>query len=232
MKSTDDEHEVEPEGGPAWKRYEEDVKDLLDTMDDSTVTRDVKRIGALSKVERQIDVLVERQATQTPVTIAVECKHYAKRLGIGKIDEFAGKIADLQVSHGILYALNGLTGGARARADGAYPAIYVRDLTPSSPPPLSWDEYIAEVMKFGDCGNPNCPDGNVNWEEWPQQESTPVSAGWCPMCGLWSVTCECGEVTCFVSSEEECVACGRVYELEQSRDGDVEGIIITAGPVE
>lgn len=232
METTDEEHELEPKAGPAWLRYEKDVKDLLDSMDDSTATHDVKRIGALSRVERQIDVLVEGQVTQTPVTIAVECKHYAKPLGIGKIDEFAGKIADLQVSHGILYALNGLTSGARSRANGAYPAIYVRDLTPSSPPTPSWDEYLAEVMKFGDCGNPNCPDGNIDWQDWTQPESTPVSGGGCPMCGLWSVSCECGEITCFVTSEEKCVACGRGYELQQSQDGMVEGIAIIAGPID
>ena len=52
------------------------------------------------------------------------------------------------------------------------------------------------------------------------------------MCGMWSVSCECGEITCFVSVDEKCVACGRVYDLEQGREGDVEGITITAGPVE
>lgn len=232
MTSTDDEHELEPKNGPAWRRYEKDVRELLDRMDDSTVTHNVKRIGALSKVPRQIDIFVERQVVHTTITIAVECKHYAKPLGIGMIDEFVGKIEDLQVSHGILYALNGLTGGARARADGARSKIEVRDLAPNSPPPPSWDEYIAEVMKFGDCGNPTCPDGNVDWQEWPQLEADPVSAGSCPMCGVWSVSCECGEITCFVGYEEKCVACGRVYELERSRDGEAEGIAITAGPVD
>lgn len=95
MKSTDDEHELEPDDGPAWKRYEEDVKVLLDSMDDSTATRDVKRVAALSKVERQIDVLVDRQVTQTPVTIAVECNQPTGWVHLGAV----GSIVTEGINH-------------------------------------------------------------------------------------------------------------------------------------
>lgn len=229
--STDAEHELAPESGPAWKRYEQDIQKALDEMDASNVTHNVTKTGVLSRVERQIDVLIEGRVTGASIRIAVECKHYRKPLGIGKIDEFAGKLADLQMERGILYALNGLTSGARARAEGAFPQIEVRDLAVSSPPPLPWKEYIEEALKFGDCGNPNCITGEVDWSDWEQEEGETVSAGRCHTCGLWSARCYCGEVTCFVGRQETCVCCGRTLTLVESRDGDVEDVIV-AGEAE
>lgn len=46
------------------------------------------------------------------------------------------------------------------------------------------------------------------------------------MCGLWSVKCYCGEVTCFVWHEETCVCCGRTLNLVESRDGGVEDVTV------
>ncbi|UTT71163.1 restriction endonuclease [Arthrobacter sp. DNA4] len=226
MTSTDDEHELDPQSGPAWIRYEMDIQEALNEMDDSEVAHNVTMKGALSEVDRQVDVLIERQVTGSSIRIAVECKHYRKPLGIGKIDEFAGKLADLQVERGILYALNGLTSGARARAKRAFPIIEVRDLRVSAPPPLPWAEYVETALKFGDCGNPNCPAGDVNWSDWEQADGGPVSAGQCPMCGYWNVECHCGEVTCFVFHEETCVSCGRILTLVASNDGGIEAVTV------
>lgn len=226
MTSTDDEHRLGPREGPAWRRYETDIRDAINAMDDSRVRHNVIMKGALSKVDRQIDVLIERDVAGSPIQIAVECKHYRNPLGIGKIDEFVGKLADLQVDRGILYALNGLTSGAKARAERAFPLIEVRNLEPSAPPPLPWDEYVEAALKFGDCGNPNCPAGEVNWSEWEQAEGEPVSAGRCPMCGYFSVECYCGEVTCFVIPEDTCACCGRTLTFVESRDGDVEDVTV------
>jgi hypothetical protein len=231
MNSTDDEHDLKPTSGALWERYEKDVRALLDKIDGSKVTHNVKRTGAISKVERQIDVLVEGSVTASRVAIAVECKHYAKPLGIGKIDEFAGKLADLQVDRGILYALSGVTSGAQARADGAYPKIEIRNLAQTATPPRSWQQYLDDAMKFGDCGSPTCSAGEVDWKEWPQSTSIFVKAGKCPLCDTASVSCECGEITYFVGSAETCVCCGRVYELHLSPDGDMVDVVMFAGPI-
>ncbi|WP_409017381.1 restriction endonuclease [Arthrobacter sp. MP_2.3] len=176
MTSTDDEHDLKPKSGALWEWYEKDVRALLDKIDGSKVTHNVKRTGVISKVERQIDVLVEGSVTASRITIAVECKHYAKPLGIGKIDEFAGKLADLEVDQGILYALSGVTSGAQARADGAYPKIEIRNLAQAATPPRSWEQYLDDALKFGDCGSPTCPGGEVDWSEWPQSNSISVKA--------------------------------------------------------
>lgn len=231
MASTDDEHEMAPKSEPAWLRYEKDVAEVLDAIDDSTLRHDQKWNGKLSGTERQIDVLIEGKIAGAPITIVVECKHYAKPLGIGKIDEFAGKLADLQVERGILYALSGLTAPARARALGAYPAIEVRELAASAPPPRPWAEYVSDQVKLGDCENPNCIGGDVTWSDWPQGDGSNVTAGACWACGTVAVACECGENTAFVTNSETCVACGRGYSLLPGPDGiDIEDILRTKGP--
>ena len=122
--------------------------------------------------------------------------------------------------------LNGLTSGAQARAEPAFPYIEVRDLGVSSPPPLPWAEYIETALKFGDCGNPTCPAGEVDWSDWEQAEGEPVSAGRCPMCGYCSVECYYGEVTCFVIHEDTCVCCGRKLTLVESNDGVMEAVTV------
>lgn len=231
MNSTDDEHTLNPNTGPLWQRYEKDVRDLLDKIDDATVTHNVKQTGAVSEVERQIDVLVEGSVTASRITIVVECKHYAKPLGIGKIDEFAGKLADLKVDRGILYALSGVTSGAEARARGAYPGIEIRNLSQTVTPPQAWEEYLDDAMKFGDCGNPNCSSGEVEWTDWPQSNSVSVTAGKCPVCDTLSVSCECGEVTGFFGSVEKCVCCGRTYEQRLSTEGDIEDVLLVTDTI-
>jgi hypothetical protein len=232
VSSTDDEHEMSPNSGPEWLRYERDVRDLVDTIDGSRVTHNVKSEGIISGTTRQIDVLVDGTVVGSPIRIVIECKHYAKPLGIGKIDEFAGKLADLHADRGIIYGLNGVTAAARARADGAYPAIEIRELTVAAPPPRPWPEYVSDAFKLGDCENPNCIGGDVSWQNWPQADGSSLKAGACWVCGTWSVECECGEATNFVTDEETCVACGRVVELVQNHDGsDIVDVIRTKGPV-
>lgn len=41
------------------------------------------------------------------MTILCECKHDAKRVGIGMVDEMVGKVLDLGASVGFMYALHG-----------------------------------------------------------------------------------------------------------------------------
>lgn len=231
MTSTDDEHEIAPKSDPAWARYEKDVLGILDEIDDSTLSHNEKLTGKLSGTGRQIDVLIEGSVAGSPITIVVECKHYAKPLGIGKIDEFAGKLADLQAERGILYALNGLTGPARARADGAYPSIDVRELAPTSPPPRPWSEYISDAIKLGDCANPNCIGGDVSWADWPQPDGSIVRAGACWACGTHAVECDCGEISSFFTDSETCAVCGACYELERDSDALITSYSRTNAPI-
>lgn len=235
MITTDDEHQISPKTNAAWRRYEIDVYEALNRLDGSTLTHDVKRTGRLSGTQRQIDVLIEGKVAGSPVEIVVECKNYAKPIGIGMIDEFAGKLADLQAQRGIIYALSGLTSGARFRAEGAYPSIEVRDLSAAAPSPRNWAEYINETFKpkFGDCENPNCINGDVDWQEWTQDDGSIVEAGACRACGTWAVRCECAEAFSFFTDDETCVGCGRRYSQAFTSDAsDIDSIVRLSGPTE
>lgn len=166
--------------------------------------------GRLSGTGRQVDVLVSGVVAGERIVIAVECKRYAKKLGIGSVDEFAGKLLDIGVDRGMLFGLNGLTEPARKRADGArQPRISIGDL-------VTTEDHVAPDLsrllapKFGDCPNENCITGDVRWQWW-NSENGSIRAGECDTCGSWAVECpECGEVIDFFTDESPCYSCGTV----------------------
>jgi|GEM_PF-6550656 len=77
------------------------------------------KISALdADYRREIDVLVLQDVGGYPVRLAVECKNEKGRIGIGRIDEFIGKLDDIGVPplHGIFVTPIGYTAEAVARA--------------------------------------------------------------------------------------------------------------------
>jgi len=85
---------------------------------------------------REIDVLLTSQVANYPVHIAIECKNEKKSVGIEEIDEFIGKLQDVNipVQHGIFVSASGYTSGAakRARKAGLKPLV-LRDITKQFP---------------------------------------------------------------------------------------------------
>lgn len=71
------------------------------------------------KRRREIDVLVTGHILGRPMHLAFECKNYGERIGVGKIDEFKGKLEDVGIpfQYGIFVASeSGFTRDARDRA--------------------------------------------------------------------------------------------------------------------
>ena len=220
--SDDDPTEVSPTLAQ-WKLFEEEVKKTQTGLDpDSVVEHDVRLEGLLSKQARQIDVLARGEMGGQAFTIAIECKHYAKRLGIGAVDEFAGKLLDVGVDRGVLYALNGLTQPAKDRAAGSQvPKIALGDLLVS-------DEHVKPNLQvlftgFGDCPNDNCRTGDVRWIWWESPKGR-LRAGSCDSCGTWTVECPTCEEVDFVDYGA-CYSCETKIDLGWDRKGsDVESI--------
>lgn len=220
--SDHDRTEVEPT--PAqWQLFESEVERKQAKLDPlSAVDRDVRIPGVLSGQPRQIDVLVRGVMGGQEFAIAIECKRYARRLGIGAVDEFAGKLLDVGVDRGVLYALNGLTQPAKDRAAGSQaPRITLGDL-------LLSDDHVEPDLEYlftglGDCPNPNCYTGDISWSWWKSAEER-VCAGSCDTCGTWAAECPtCGEVD-FVE-DGACYACDTNITLGWGRKGiDVETI--------
>ena len=222
-----DDSDIDPtkvEPTPAqWRLFEGEVARIQAEADpNSVVERDVRVKGVLSGQQRQIDVFVRGTTGGQRFTIAVECKHYAKRLGIGAVDEFAGKLLDLNVDRGVLYALNGLTQPAKDRATGSHvPKIEAGDL-------LLGDQHVEPDVRvlltgFGDCPNPNCYLGDIQWTWWESPEAR-MRAGSCALCGTWAVECPtCGEID--LPEGDVCYSCDTRMRLEWERKGtEVENI--------
>jgi hypothetical protein len=218
-----------------WRLFEAEVAKIQAELDpDSTVDTDVRREGVLSKQQRQIDVLVRGTTGGQEFRIAVECKCYAKRLGIGAVDEFAGKLLDIGADRGVLYALNGLTKPARDRAKGSLPPrIAISDL-------LESDEHVEPDLEYlfgslADCPNENCM-GEIQWTWWESTKGR-LRAGTCYVCGSWAAECPtCGEV----ESPEgaACYSCETNISLDWDRKGtevesieiEVDGESVSYGP--
>lgn len=70
------------------------------------------------KNTREIDVLITGQLLGRPMHLAFESKNYGQRIGVGRIDEFKGKLEDVEipVQYGIFVSANGFTQDAQDRA--------------------------------------------------------------------------------------------------------------------
>jgi hypothetical protein len=226
--TTDDENATEEISPPLWRAYELDVAKHAKKLDSNAkVEHDVELLGRRSNTNRQVDVLVTGTVAGENFTIAIECKRYSKKIGIGKVDEFAGKLEDLGVDRGILYSFNGLSAPARARADGAsHPKISLGDLGGPTLEFPNWDKLFPGVRlpSFGDCPNVNCMSGDVEWRDWTQPSGEIITAGSCSACGTDAITCPtCGEKTDFVWPKQDCDGCERTFELHYD-GGEIDGV--------
>jgi hypothetical protein len=97
------------------------VEEIVEKMHGSSNVR-VQRRMFLKPVgggrKREIDVLLTSSIAGTPVSIAIECKNEAKKIGSPEIDTFVGKLQDVGIpsNFGIYVSVNGYTGGAIERA--------------------------------------------------------------------------------------------------------------------
>lgn len=115
--TADADHELLDVPPPLWARYELDVANFIAKLDPATdVKHNEKLVGRQSGRQRQVDVLVTGSVGGQQFTTAIECKRYMKPIGIGTVDEFAGKLADIGVDRGVLYAFSGFGAGALRRA--------------------------------------------------------------------------------------------------------------------
>jgi hypothetical protein len=214
--TSDDEHEVVIPTELQWRVYEQEILRIHEAMDPSAeVTHDAHLTGRLSGTDRQVDVLIRGTISGQELQIAIECKRYARKLGIGAIDEFAGKLLDLGVERGVLFTTTGFTEPATLRASGAIQPRVLLNVLDLSPPHVAIDveDLVKPFTGFGDCPNENCYTGDIDWSDFVAEGLT-LSAGICNTCGTWGVKCsECDEVVGFFWDENRCYNCNARYEL-------------------
>lgn len=230
---------------PSWRQFELDVVKTIQHLDPAAeVLHDQKVTGFYSGTERQLDAVAKKSIAGAPVDMVIECKQYKNKLGIGKIDEFVGKLIDVGCSHGILYATSGATEPARRRAAGSIsPKVTLRDmsavaefLATNSGSGIKIDEFLdAQAVDFsslveeavlGNCQSENCWYGEVSF--YPMDG---ILVGTCDSCGQLHVQCACcDEVSEIDWSSGECFVCGANYHVV-SYKGDLDGMEQTShGP--
>ena len=106
-----------------WRLYERFVAALMSEQhasDDITVIPNAKIIGAISGVQRQIDVLIDAKwDDEISRRIIVDAKRYKKKVDVKDVETFEGMMRDCRAQHGVLVCPNGFSKAAKKRAQDA-----------------------------------------------------------------------------------------------------------------
>lgn len=96
------------------------VKQLCSSIKNAKVTKNAKILGKGTLDKREIDVLIEGQIGAFPVKIIVEAKHYARPVGVEKVESLKSKLDDIGGNLGVLVCPVGFTRGAKnlSRSNG------------------------------------------------------------------------------------------------------------------
>jgi hypothetical protein len=114
-----------------WKQYEGYVVGSLERLlPGSTIRHDVRMQGLKSGRQRQVDVLVERDLGGFRLAIAVDCKHYNRRINVNDVEKFLGMLDDLRVSKGVMITTKGYSQAASERAGNETRDIELRIISP------------------------------------------------------------------------------------------------------
>ncbi len=192
---------------PPWKAFEKAVANLTAKLNSlpSDVKWNEKLSGVHSGVPRQVDVYLQGDVNGIPIAVAIECKRYGRPIDVGEIDAFVGKLNGLDVDKGVFYVHDGVTPGARQRAEKAlHPKVLLREFA-SALLDSSWDDLVGPDCPTGYC------QGYVEWVEYKQPAGgADVRGGVCTSCGAFSIECrdceevepaEVGKFTCFCEAE-------------------------------
>lgn len=101
-----------------WKEYENIIFETLKThYPNLSINRDVKVLGRISNTPRQIDVLIEAQALDSPIRIIVDAKKRKSPIDVNDIESFIAMMNDISAHRGILISTSGYTKAAILRAN-------------------------------------------------------------------------------------------------------------------
>lgn len=245
LTTDEDASVVEDKTTPAWRQFELDVVRTIANLDPAAeVVHDESVKGHYSGTKRQLDAVARKSLAGAPVEVVIECKQYKRKLGIGKIDEFVGKLIDIGCAHGILYATSGVTEPARLRAGGSInPRITLRDMSdlplytdPSQVPAYALESVLDEhAVDFSDLVEEavlgNCQANNCRYGSVALGPVDGILVGQCDSCGQLHVMCGCcDEISEMDWSPGVCFTCGAEYHVI-SYQGDLDGMEQTShGP--
>ena len=106
-------------GSSNWQDYENEIFKHFKTEFPSPlfkITQDARVTGRFSKVERQIDILIEGTTAGFEHKIAIDAKSYNKPIDVIGVEAFIEFCKDIHVHTGVLISPNGYTPAAKSRA--------------------------------------------------------------------------------------------------------------------
>lgn len=100
-----------------WRGYEKEIYEYFDIQyPNAEVTHDAKRIGLYSKVERQLDILIEEYIAGNRITIVIDGKYFNKKIDVKCVESFIGMLEDVGAHKGLLISKEGFSEAALNRA--------------------------------------------------------------------------------------------------------------------
>jgi hypothetical protein len=100
-----------------WKQYEREIANYFQTeYPDAKITPHTTLLGKFSRVEREIDLLIEDGAADFAFRIAVDAKHRGERIDVKDVEQFLGMLRDISVDVGVMIAPRGYSQAAISRA--------------------------------------------------------------------------------------------------------------------
>ena len=100
-----------------WQRYEREIEEQFrQAYPSARITFNAKLLGKFSRVEGQIDLLIEEQASDFAFRIVVDAKHRGRKIDVGDVEAFLGLTRDVEAHTGMMIALEGYTPAAVNRA--------------------------------------------------------------------------------------------------------------------
>ncbi|MEC4049197.1 restriction endonuclease [Flavobacterium sp. SUN046] len=100
-----------------WKKYEAEIFENFKTAyPNAKIKFNQKIIGRYSKVERQIDVLIEERIAGKKIRLVIDGKYYSKNVDVKDVESFISMVEDIDAAQGILITSKGYSEAAINRA--------------------------------------------------------------------------------------------------------------------
>jgi tetratricopeptide (TPR) repeat protein len=100
-----------------WKKYENEIFETFkEAYPNAKISYNQKIVGRYSKVERQIDVLIEGRIAGKKLRLVIDGKYYSKNIDVKEVDSFISMVEDIDAAQGILITSKGYSPAAINRA--------------------------------------------------------------------------------------------------------------------
>lgn len=100
-----------------WKDYEIEIHDYFKEMyPNADISHNVTVAGRYSKVDRQIDILIEDYVGGNRMRIVVDGKFFSEKIDVKDVEMFIGMLNDCEANKGLLITKEGFSKAAINRA--------------------------------------------------------------------------------------------------------------------